>query len=182
MKNRGTSKGTLLLIGLCTAAILLAGFRNVGAGTQGSMMGAASIAADQQYSFAESAAQASSSQAVASSAGQAALPASAQVPSQESAPRETASAAGPSESLALLTTLGSDAALPGSPLRLVFKWQGEYSGAASAGDAAQSLAAKLGLGTASRADEEGHMTSRAAATLAGAHVADDASMICHKQG
>lgn len=151
MKNRGTSKGTLLLIGLCTAAILLAGFRSVGAaGTQDSLMGVAPTAA--------------------SSAGQAALHASAQVPSQEFPSEEAYNPAGPATSLALLTSLGREAVLPGSPLRLVFKWQGEYSGAVPTVDILQSLAAKLGLGAVSRADENGHMTSRAAATLAGAHV------------
>ncbi|WP_036703377.1 hypothetical protein, partial [Paenibacillus graminis] len=66
-------------------------------------------------------------------------------------------------SLSMLTTLGSAATLPDSPLRLVLKWQGETSGAsgASAADAAERLAGKLGLGKVSVSDEDGHVTSRA---------------------
>lgn len=64
-------------------------------------------------------------------------------------------------SLALLTKLGTEAAAPGAPLRLVVKWQGEYSGAAPAEAAVQQLAARLGLGEVRRSEEDGHQTSRA---------------------
>lgn len=71
------------------------------------------------------------------------------------------------ESLALLTTLGGQASAPGAPLRLVLKWQGEYSGAASAEAAVQSLATRLGLGEMSSADDEGHRAWRSGAQLSG---------------
>ncbi|MEK3791334.1 hypothetical protein MKX42_06310 [Paenibacillus sp. FSL R7-0204] len=71
------------------------------------------------------------------------------------------------ESLALLTTLGGQASAPGAPLRLVLKWQGEYSGEEAAGTAVQSLSARLGLGEISSADDEGHLAWRSAAQLSG---------------
>ncbi|ETT61009.1 hypothetical protein C173_27380 [Paenibacillus sp. FSL R7-277] len=71
------------------------------------------------------------------------------------------------ESLALLTTLGGQASAPGAPLRLVLKWQGEYSGEEAAEAAVQSLATRLGLGEMSSADEEGHRAWRSAAQLSG---------------
>ncbi|QUL54152.1 YwmB family TATA-box binding protein [Paenibacillus tritici] len=73
------------------------------------------------------------------------------------------------ESLALLTTLGTRASAPGAPLRLVLKWQGEYSGGdrAEAAVAAQSLATRLGLGELSGTDEDGHLTWRSSARLPG---------------
>ncbi|KHL92580.1 hypothetical protein QW71_28590 [Paenibacillus sp. IHB B 3415] len=82
----------------------------------------------------------------------------------------TASTAGAGEledSLALLTTLGREASAPGAPLRLVLKWQGEYSGEASAEAAVQDLSARLGLGEVSSSDEDGHLTSRSSAELSG---------------
>ncbi|WP_405104301.1 hypothetical protein MHH28_17275 [Paenibacillus sp. FSL K6-1217] len=69
------------------------------------------------------------------------------------------------KSLALLTTLGGQASAPGAPLRLVLKWQGEYSGGESAEVAAQSLAARLGLGEVSGADDEGYRAWRSTAPL-----------------
>ncbi|ETT38138.1 hypothetical protein MKZ07_18050 [Paenibacillus sp. FSL P4-0338] len=71
------------------------------------------------------------------------------------------------ESLALLTTLGGQASSPGAPLRLVLKWQGEYSGEEAAGTAVQSLSDRLGLGEMSSADNEGHRAWRSAVQLSG---------------
>lgn len=71
------------------------------------------------------------------------------------------------DSLALLTTLGRGASAPGTPLRLVLKWQGEYSGDASAEAAVQNLSSRLGLGEVSSSDEDGHLTSRSSAELSG---------------
>lgn len=48
------------------------------------------------------------------------------------------------KSLALLTSLGGQASAPGAPLRLVLKWQGEYSGEEAAETAVQSLSTRLG--------------------------------------
>lgn len=82
----------------------------------------------------------------------------------------TASSAGAGEledSLALLTTLGREASAPGAPLRLVLKWQGEYSGEASADATVQNLSSRLGLGEVSISDEDGHLTSRSSAELSG---------------
>ncbi|MBW4082744.1 YwmB family TATA-box binding protein [Paenibacillus sp. S150] len=149
MGNRGTSRGTLLLIGLCVAAIVPAGFRSAGAAGGAGSIGSISLAQAPAY-------QTAAPQEVSSPAAP-----------HASSPAE-AGIDGLADSLALLTTLGMTATQPDSPLRLVLKWQGEYSSDASAADAAERLAGKLGLGNASRSDEDGHMTSRAAAALAGA--------------
>ncbi|WNS43068.1 YwmB family TATA-box binding protein [Paenibacillus sp. MMS20-IR301] len=79
--------------------------------------------------------------------------------------RAAASSGAMRDSFALLSELGSAAAAPGAPQRLVLKWQGEYSGEPDAEAAVQRLAARLGLGEVSRTDEDGHMTSRASAAL-----------------
>ncbi|MEK3900995.1 YwmB family TATA-box binding protein [Paenibacillus sp. FSL R7-0179] len=71
------------------------------------------------------------------------------------------------ESLALLTSLGGEASAPGAPLRLVLKWQGEYSGEEAAEAAVQSLSNRLGLGEISSADDEGHRAWRSATQLSG---------------
>jgi hypothetical protein len=82
-------------------------------------------------------------------------------------PAVSAAAGELQESLTLLTTLGSEASAAGAPLRLVMKWQGEYSGEASAEAAVQNLSARLGLGEVSRSDEDGHLTSRSSRELSG---------------
>lgn len=82
----------------------------------------------------------------------------------------TASTAGAGElqdSLALLTTLGREVSAPGAPLRLVLKWQGEYSGEAAADATVQNLSSRLGLGEVSSSDEDGHLTLRSSAELSG---------------
>ncbi|MEK4849983.1 hypothetical protein NST04_09030 [Paenibacillus sp. FSL H7-0756] len=71
------------------------------------------------------------------------------------------------KSLALLTSLGGQASAPGAPLRLVLKWQGEYSGEEAAETAVQSLSTRLGLGEISSADDEGHRAWRSATQLSG---------------
>ncbi|QSF44381.1 YwmB family TATA-box binding protein [Paenibacillus tianjinensis] len=82
----------------------------------------------------------------------------------------TASAAAPAssdpaalpQSLELLAAVGQEVTAAGSPLRLVLKWQGEYSGSAvdTVRDA-DLLAAQLGLGKAESSEEDGHATYRA---------------------
>ena len=70
------------------------------------------------------------------------------------------------ESLPLLTSLGQKATRSDSPLRLVLKWQGEYSIAASnTAEAAEQLATKLGLGEISHSEEDGHSTYRIATDI-----------------
>lgn len=155
--RRGPGKGTLLLTGLCLAAVLLAGFRSAGAA------GETTSALDtvSSHPSATAAAVHTPSQAAYSI-----------IPTQTST-KATADTGtdGLADALERMAGLGGTATLPDSPLRLVLKWQGEYgtgTSGVSTAEAAQSLAAKLGLGTVSRSDEDGHMTSRAAAALAGA--------------
>lgn len=76
-----------------------------------------------------------------------------------------ATARGLQDSLALLAELGREASAPEAPLKLVFKWQGEYSGGAQADTVVQSLVNRLGLGQISRTDEDGHLTLRSTAEL-----------------
>ncbi|KWX77244.1 YwmB family TATA-box binding protein [Paenibacillus jilunlii] len=172
MGNRGTSrgagKGAILLIGLGMAAVLMAGFRSPeGAGSSGHL----SAAADEGHAGSGSAVHPVFRQAGSSNLVQAQIRPSSAVTDEASSPAGSDDE-GLTSSLSMLTTLGRAATLPDSPLRLVLKWQGETSGVsgASAGAAAERLAGKLGLGTVSTSDEDGHMTSRAAAALAGAKV------------
>lgn len=81
--------------------------------------------------------------------------------------RNDGAAEGLQDSLALLAKLGREASAPGAPLKLVFKWQGEYSGGAQADTVVQSLVSRLGLGELSRTDEEGHLTLRSESELGG---------------
>ncbi|MDT3427950.1 hypothetical protein J2Z22_003526 [Paenibacillus forsythiae] len=118
------SKGTLLLIGVCCAALLLAGFRS----------GAEASPAARAYF-------------------KAAVPEGAAWE-----PEIRAELAGsPSETVRLLTNLGRDLTEPGSPLRLVFKWQGSYTGEAGGAYASvSSLSKSLGLQAVVKSEEEGH--------------------------
>lgn len=71
--------------------------------------------------------------------------------------------AGLPESLALLSSAGQEVTAEGSPLRLVLKWQGEYSGdSTDSAETAGLLAEQLGLGEVEASEEEGHVTYRAA--------------------
>lgn len=71
-------------------------------------------------------------------------------------------------SLPLLTSLGKSVTVPGSPLRLVLKWQGEFNGdGLEAGVTATNLSDDLGLGETSREDGGEHLTYRSAADKAG---------------
>lgn len=81
--------------------------------------------------------------------------------------RNEAATAGLQDSLALLAELGGEASAPGAPLKLVFKWQGEYSGGTQADTVVQSLVNRLGLGEISRTDEDGHLTLRSTGELGG---------------
>ncbi|AIQ49294.1 hypothetical protein R70723_27915 [Paenibacillus sp. FSL R7-0273] len=97
----------------------------------------------------------------------------------EEAAAETNLSASPEQllrSLELLTSAGREVTAAGSPLRLVVKWQGEYSGKATAptnaadqeegpAAAAARLAEQLGLGMPEAAEEDGHVTYRASRTL-----------------
>ncbi|WP_310830187.1 YwmB family TATA-box binding protein [Paenibacillus pedocola] len=66
------------------------------------------------------------------------------------------------QSLELLASVGQEVTAAGSPLRLVLKWQGAYSGnAVDAVREADLLAAQLGLGKAESSEEDGHATYRA---------------------
>ena len=66
------------------------------------------------------------------------------------------------KTLTFLTTLGQSVTTPGSPLRLVVKWQGEYKDEGyKAENAAAHLSSKLGLGAASRDASGEHVTYRA---------------------
>lgn len=72
------------------------------------------------------------------------------------------------KSLPLLTSLGKSVTVPGSPLRLVLKWQGEFNGdGLEAGLTATNLSDDLGLGETSREDGGEHLTYRSAADRAG---------------
>lgn len=72
------------------------------------------------------------------------------------------------KSLPLLTSLGKSVTVPGSPLRLVLKWQGEFNGdGLEAGVTATNLSDDLGLGETSREDGGEHLTYRSAADRAG---------------
>ncbi|NGM84660.1 hypothetical protein G5B47_19860 [Paenibacillus sp. 7124] len=74
----------------------------------------------------------------------------------------------PSDSVALLTELGRSVTEPGSPLRLVFKWQGSYTGEAGfLPESANSLAKSLGLPDAVQSSEEGHAAYRSSAKTGG---------------
>ncbi|MDQ0193734.1 YwmB family TATA-box binding protein [Paenibacillus wynnii] len=67
-------------------------------------------------------------------------------------------------SIPLLSSLGKSVTAPGSPLRLVVKWQGEYIGSShAAGLAATNLTSELGLGEVSREDGKEHLTYRSTA-------------------
>ncbi|AKG36321.1 YwmB family TATA-box binding protein [Paenibacillus durus] len=129
MENRGKSsnKGTLLMVGLCCAVLLLAGFRN----------GVEASPAAGVYSKAQ----------------------------QPNAALETEDRAGlagtPSAAVLLLTDLGRSVTEPDSPIRLVFKWQGSYTGdAGKAFSAANSLSKSLGLPAVVGSEEEGHAAYR----------------------
>ncbi|GGF61303.1 hypothetical protein GCM10010912_03150 [Paenibacillus albidus] len=66
------------------------------------------------------------------------------------------------KSLALLSSAGQEVTAAGSPLRLVLKWQGEYSGDSdSFKNASDMLAEQLGLGKIEAREEDGHATYRA---------------------
>lgn len=66
------------------------------------------------------------------------------------------------KSLALLTSAGQEVVASGSPLRLVLKWQGEYSGSSDGFERASDiLAEQLGLGKIEVREEDGHATYRA---------------------
>lgn len=68
--------------------------------------------------------------------------------------------------LELLAAAGRKVAAADSPLRLVLKWQGTYSGnTAESAEAAERLAEHLGLGPLDRSEEDGHETYRASASL-----------------
>ncbi|QWU15437.1 TATA-box binding [Paenibacillus sophorae] len=130
MENRGKSsnKGTLLLIGLCCAALLLACFRN----------GVEASPAARGYSKA--------------------LPPDG-VGRKSEVRAELAGT--PSGTVSLLTDLGRSVTEPDSPLRLVFKWQGSYTGEeGKAFSAANSLSKSLGLQTVVKSEEEGHAAYR----------------------
>ncbi|KTD84953.1 YwmB family TATA-box binding protein [Paenibacillus etheri] len=72
------------------------------------------------------------------------------------------------KSLPLLTSLGKSVTVPGSPLRLVLKWQGEYDGdGLEASVTATNLSDVLGLGETSREAGGEHLTYRSAADRAG---------------
>ncbi|KGE20917.1 YwmB family TATA-box binding protein [Paenibacillus wynnii] len=71
-------------------------------------------------------------------------------------------------SMPLLTSIGKSVTAPGSPLRLVVKWQGEYNGSGhTAGLAATNLSSELGLGEVSREDGKEHLTYRSTAGSTG---------------
>lgn len=70
------------------------------------------------------------------------------------------------ESLPLLISLGQKTTLPDSPVRLVLKWQGEYSeDGSNTVEAAEELATELGLGQISHSEEDGHSTYRFATDI-----------------
>lgn len=120
--NRGRSKGTLLLLSICTAVTLVVGFHS----------GVAKVSS------------------IASAAG--------------SEGRDVSNSI--KESLPLLTSLGQNTTLPNSPLRLVLKWQGEYSiDSSNTEEAAKRLATELGLGEISHAEENEHLTYRSATVV-----------------
>ncbi|WP_187355523.1 YwmB family TATA-box binding protein [Paenibacillus tengchongensis] len=117
--RRGQGRIMLLLVPLCIAALLLAGFR-----------GAA--AADLQAA---------------------------------DAPRSAELA----QPLRQLAAAGGAAMEAGSPLRLVLKWQGNFSGKGPAAhEAAAALAQRLGLGPVQVGEEDGHTVYRASAAAAAA--------------
>jgi hypothetical protein len=75
---------------------------------------------------------------------------------------ESSDPAAMAQSLKLLTSVGQEVTAAGSPLRLVLKWQGAYSGdAADSVREADLLAEHLGLGKAAASEEDGHVTYRA---------------------
>ncbi|WP_054943886.1 YwmB family TATA-box binding protein [Paenibacillus ihuae] len=77
------------------------------------------------------------------------------------APASSGPAAVP-QSLELLAAVGQEVTAAGSPLRLVLKWQGAYSGnSVDTVRDADLLAAQLGLGKAESGEEDGHATYRA---------------------
>ncbi|WP_379158899.1 YwmB family TATA-box binding protein [Paenibacillus sp. sgz5001063] len=169
MRNRGTGrgagKGILLMIGLCVAAGLMAGFRSADATVDAISAEVVTSAEDTVSSY-----QSTSSAAIHAPSPKDASFVPTRVSSQTAADSGTGNLA---DSIERMASLGTAVTLPDSPLRFVLKWQGEYSSDTSgvlADEAAQNLAVKLGLGVVSRSDEDGHMTSRAAAELAGANV------------
>ncbi len=77
------------------------------------------------------------------------------------APASSGPAALP-QSLEILAAVGQEVTAEGSPLRLVLKWQGAYSGnAVDTVREADLLAAQLGLGKAESSEEDGRVTYRA---------------------
>ncbi|MEK4513948.1 YwmB family TATA-box binding protein [Paenibacillus sp. FSL H8-0122] len=73
--------------------------------------------------------------------------------------------AGLPESLSLLSSVGQEVIVPGTTLRVVLKWQGQYSGDSDESEEnATMLAEQLGLGKVARSDKDGYMTYRAAAS------------------
>lgn len=161
MGSRGQGKGTLVLAGLCVLAMLLSGFRSAGA----------AVGAGDQDVQGTTAAVLTSAPVTASAA--LAAPGTSGIPGavvQADLPGrlDRASAAGVLQGpLAQLAALGGEASAPGAPLRLVLKWQGEYSGGLPAEAVVQNLSARLGLGEVSRTEEDGHMTSRSSGELRG---------------
>lgn len=66
--------------------------------------------------------------------------------------------------LAQLVAAGEAATQPGTPLRLVLKWQGTFAGQGEAArQAAEALAQRLGLGKVEAGAEDGHTAYRAVA-------------------
>ncbi|MFF2912794.1 YwmB family TATA-box binding protein [Paenibacillus sp. NPDC057934] len=89
--------------------------------------------------------------------------------------RDIGGVSGMKESLSLLALLGQRATQPGTPMRLVLKWQGEYSGKdvvrASGPLNAVELAENLGLNIPTAVQEHGHLTYRSTS-----HLTEDTSI------
>lgn len=135
MMKQGMKKGTLLLTGLCTAVILLAGFRTAAtAGASDSLM----QTAVNDHTVAKA-------PLLASSDGS----------------REMSSDPdGLQDALKRITAIGRSATSSDSSMRLVLKWQGEASDNEATEEAAQKLAVELGLGELLRTEEDGRSTLR----------------------
>ncbi|NUU59167.1 YwmB family TATA-box binding protein [Paenibacillus agri] len=83
--------------------------------------------------------------------------------------RDIGGVSGMEESLSLLSLLGQQATQPGTPMRLVLKWQGEYSEGddlrAAGPLTAVELAENLGLNIPTGVEEHGHLVYRATSSL-----------------
>ncbi|OBZ09565.1 hypothetical protein A8L34_19970 [Bacillus sp. FJAT-27264] len=83
--------------------------------------------------------------------------------------RDIGGVSGMEESLSLLSLLGQQATQPGTPMRLVLKWQGEYSEGDDVRPAAPLTAAELaedlGLNIPTAVEEHGHLIYRATSSL-----------------